>query len=55
MNIIKNTGWKDRLNQMDELWVPTIFQKAIFVENGVVEQKIRVIPEPIDVDFFDQK
>ncbi|KAI9995687.1 hypothetical protein PInf_012755 [Phytophthora infestans] len=28
-------GWPDRMNKMDEIWVPTKFQEKIFVDGGV--------------------
>jgi len=46
-------GWHLRLNQMDQLWVPTHFAKDIFEANGVVPEKLRVLGEPVDIDFFD--
>jgi len=46
-------GWEARCNAMDEIWVPTQFHKEIFIEAGVSPDKVVVIPEPIDTDFFD--
>ncbi len=34
------------------MWVPTSFQKDVFIKSGVIEEKIFIIKEPIDVDFF---
>ena len=45
-------GWAQRLNQMDELWVPTEFQRQIFVENGVQASKLQVVGEAVDANFF---
>jgi glycosyltransferase involved in cell wall biosynthesis len=47
------SGWELRLNSMDEVWVPTHFQKEVFVEGGVDRSKVYVVPEPVDVSFFD--
>jgi hypothetical protein len=33
--------------------VPTHFHKNIFVMAGVDSDKLKVIPEPVDTDFFD--
>eukprot|EP00494_Astrolonche_serrata_P024544 UN24803 len=44
-------GWEGRLNQMDQIWVPTNFIKNIFVEGGVEKHKIRIVPEPINTDL----
>ncbi|TFJ85811.1 hypothetical protein NSK_002631 [Nannochloropsis salina CCMP1776] len=34
------------------VWVPTAFQKRVFVEGGVEAERIQVIGEPVDTDFF---
>lgn len=44
--------WPARLNLLDEIWVPTIFNKKIFVAQGVTESKIFVVPESVDVHFY---
>ncbi|OWZ22319.1 hypothetical protein PHMEG_0002980 [Phytophthora megakarya] len=46
-------GWPDRMNKMDEIWVPTKFQEKIFVDGGVKPEAIKVVPEVVDVDFYD--
>ncbi|KAJ0406838.1 hypothetical protein P43SY_008860 [Pythium insidiosum] len=46
-------GWSDRMNKMDEIWVPTRFQEKIFRDGGVSAERLRVLPEAVDVDFFD--
>lgn len=33
--------------------MPTAFQRQIFKAAGVIESKIQVVGEPVDVDFFD--
>ncbi|CAJ1900748.1 unnamed protein product [Cylindrotheca closterium] len=45
-------GWDDRLNQMDEIWVPTHHHKQIF-ENGGVTKPVVVVGQGIDVDYWD--
>lgn len=38
---------------MDEIWVPTLFAKEVFAKSGVLEEKIFVVGEPVDVDVYD--
>jgi hypothetical protein len=45
-------GWRERLQGMDMLWVPTAFHRDVFIKGGVDEAKIVVLPEPVDVDVF---
>jgi len=45
-------GWAKRLNAMDAVWVPTDFARDVFARAGVEETKIRVVPEPVDSEFF---
>lgn len=45
-------GWSERLSAMDEIWVPTGFMKDIVTKAGVDSNKILVLPEPIDTEFF---
>lgn len=45
-------GWAERLNGMDEVWVPTEFSRAVFERGGVHKRRLRVVPEPVDTDFF---
>ncbi len=46
-------GWKQRLDLMDEVWVPTDFHKFVFQRAGVDATKLVVIGESVDSDFFD--
>lgn len=46
------SGWAERINGMDEVWVPTKFQAEVFEQNGVDPAKIVLMPEAVDVDFF---
>ena len=48
-------GWINRLNTMDEVWVPTLFSYDIFMNEGVKQEKLRIIPEPVDTDFYSPK
>ena len=45
-------GWAERINKMDEVWVPAEFHKSTFESGGVTPSKIRVVGEPVDVNFF---
>ncbi|GJQ08703.1 hypothetical protein GpartN1_g1541.t1 [Galdieria partita] len=45
--------WVKLLNStVDEIWVPSQFHKKTFSNNGVVKEKIRVVPQPIDHESF---
>ena len=46
-------GWAGRLNFMDEIWVPTEFQRRIFATHGVAPSKLHVVGETVDSQFFD--
>lgn len=46
------TGWLPRLQFMDELWVPTTFMKDIFITSGIPSEKIEVVEEAVNTDFF---
>jgi len=46
------TGWIQRLNYMDEVWVPTNFARDIFEKNGVHSSKLRVVGEAVDTEYF---
>ncbi|GAQ90803.1 UDP-glycosyltransferase superfamily protein [Klebsormidium nitens] len=41
-----------RINRMDEVWVPTDFHVTTFAASGVDPAKIVKMVEPVDVDFF---
>lgn len=44
-------GWTQRMNMLDQIWVPSHFQKLVFEKSGV-NKEIIVVPEAIDTDFF---
>lgn len=46
------TSWKDRLLQLDEIWVPSEFNRRTFVCAGVPGSRLRVLPEGIDASLF---
>jgi glycosyltransferase involved in cell wall biosynthesis len=45
--------WVVQCNKMDEIWVPSSFNKNVFIESGVSPEKIFIIPESIDLDLYD--
>lgn len=45
-------SWVDALNGMDEVWVPTQFNRQTYTRAGVIPQKIRTIPYGIDPKLF---
>ncbi|GMI34149.1 hypothetical protein TeGR_g9163 [Tetraparma gracilis] len=45
-------GWPERLNEMDEIWVPTSFHERVFASGGVEAGKLRVLGEGVDDAFF---
>lgn len=40
--------WAARCNSMDEIWVPSTFNRATFAASGVCPEKIRVMPLGVD-------
>lgn len=45
-------NWVKNSVRADEIWVPSKFLVKAFVDSGVDEKKIRVIPEPLDIHFY---
>lgn len=46
------SSWVEKLNLMDRIWVPTEFHRQTFEFSGVSSNKLVVVPEAVDVDFF---
>ena len=46
-------GWDMRLNGMDEVWVPSMFNRRTFEEGGTESHRLHVVGEPVDISFFD--
>lgn len=44
--------WVEECNAMDEVWVPSTFCRNLFVESGVVQEKLRLIPDAVDIRTF---
>jgi glycosyltransferase involved in cell wall biosynthesis len=45
-------GWVERCNALDEVWVPTEFNRATFAESGVEAGKLRVVSAGVDTELF---
>lgn len=48
---IKQSGWVDNLNLIDEIWVGSKFAAMSLHESGVVKP-IRIVPEPYNLDSY---
>lgn len=46
------SGWLPRLLAMDEIWVPSRFTADIFAKAGLPRERLRLLGEAVDVDFF---
>ncbi|WP_018759811.1 glycosyltransferase family 4 protein [Paenibacillus terrigena] len=44
--------WAKRCNMMNELWVPSEFNRVSFIKSGVLPHKIRVMPYGVDTSMF---
>ncbi len=45
--------WVRQCNLMDEIWVPTEFNRKTFIESGVEARKVVTIPGAVDENHFD--
>ena len=45
-------GFFNKLKEFDELWVPSKWQKEVTIRQGYDPNKIKVVPEGVDVDTF---
>jgi glycosyltransferase involved in cell wall biosynthesis len=45
-------GWSERCNAMDEVWVPSEFNRETFAAAGVDPRKLRVLPAGVDTQVF---
>lgn len=45
-------GWSQRMMALDEIWVPTEFQREVFINGGVPAERLFVVGESIDSDFY---
>eukprot|EP01062_Namystynia_karyoxenos_P084422 TRINITY_DN9929_c0_g1_i1.p1 TRINITY_DN9929_c0_g1~~TRINITY_DN9929_c0_g1_i1.p1 ORF type:complete len:837 (+),score=252.30 TRINITY_DN9929_c0_g1_i1:81-2513(+) len=49
-------NWVAKINSgryVDEVWVPSNFQRTVFVGSGVREDIVHVVPEGLDTDLYD--
>ena len=44
--------WADIANTADEVWLNNDFVKSIFMNSGVLEKKIRIIPQGLDCNLY---
>ena len=50
------SGWKSRLQNMDQIWVPTKFAFDIFQKYAnLSNEQLWILPEPIDTEFYSEK
>lgn len=45
-------SWVEALNTVDEVWTPSAWGRAVFMESGV-ERPVRVVPEAVDTTLFE--
>ncbi|HUX65988.1 MAG TPA: glycosyltransferase [Terriglobales bacterium] len=46
------SGWAERCNALDQIWVPSRFNHDSFLQGGVDEHRLRVMPEGLDTRKF---
>ncbi len=44
--------WVRHLRGVDEVWVPTEYVRRVYVESGVEEEKVKIVPNGIDPERF---
>ncbi len=44
--------WRDFCNTMDEIWVPSAFNRETFAQSGIAREKLRVLPYGVDTQFY---
>ncbi|MFC0418145.1 glycosyltransferase family 4 protein [Cytobacillus solani] len=45
-------GWEHSCNQMDEIWVPSMFNYHTFIHSGVQPQKLKVMPLGVNTNIY---
>ncbi|HXE32155.1 MAG TPA: glycosyltransferase [Terriglobales bacterium] len=45
-------GWTERCNVLDQVWVPSEFNRETFSRAGVAPERLRVMPEGLDTQRF---
>jgi glycosyltransferase involved in cell wall biosynthesis len=44
--------WVQKCNQMNQVWVPSTFNRETFIKSGVRQDRIRVVPIGVDTTHF---
>lgn len=52
---LQKSGWIDKINLMDEIWVGSLFAKDSLLEANKITCDIRVVPEPYDINKYSNK
>ena len=45
-------NWKNELNKLDQVWIPSKWGKNILITNGIDKDKIKVVPEGVNIEVF---
>jgi glycosyltransferase involved in cell wall biosynthesis len=48
-------SWRAPLARADQIWVPTAWNRDVFVANGLDGARIRVVPEGVNSDLFNPR
>jgi hypothetical protein len=51
---LSHTGWIEKINMMDEIWVGSFFVEKVLRESGV-HRKIKVTPEPFNITTIENQ
>jgi len=46
------SDWVGACRRVDEVWVPSTFNRSVFIESGLAPAKVRVVPIGVDADLF---
>lgn len=44
--------WVSAMNTMDQVWTPSEWGKEVFINSGVNEEKVKVVPGGVDTNIF---
>ncbi|MDK2820441.1 MAG: hypothetical protein PWP31_406 [Clostridia bacterium] len=47
--------WVDLCNKMDEVWVPSTFNRDTFIKSGIQKEKVTVLPLGVDTTVFNPR
>ena len=50
---LEHTGWIDRINLLDEIWVPSSFSKDSLLSSGA-KTTIKIVPEPFPIQDYNK-